>query len=103
MQRSELEHVLRAAGAISDVREWIIVDSQAMIVESPNTGGVHCICPHPSDLAVSKLVAWREKDRDFVQALIRHHITSVSEIEERLEEMDDETANRVRPQLRQLL
>lgn len=171
MRRSELEHVLRAAGAISDVREWIIVGSQAIlgsvpdapaelvvsqevdlytpqseyasdlidgsigerspfhetfgyyahgigpetavlptrwrsrasIVESANTGGVRGICPHPSDLAVSKLVAWREKDRDFVQALIRHRITSVPEIEERLEEMDNATADRVRPRLRQLL
>ena len=170
MRRNELEHVLRAAGAISDVREWIIVGSQAIlgtlpnapselvvseevdlyapgsehasdlidgsigerspfhetfgyyahgigpetatlpsqwrsrasIVESPNTGGVRGICPHPSDLAVSKLVAWREKDRDFVRALLTHQITNLPEIEARLRELDMETAERVRPRLRQL-
>lgn len=31
-------------------------------------GRAHCLEPH--DLAVAKLVAWREKDRDFVEALL---------------------------------
>ena len=168
MRRSDLEHVLRAAGAISAIREWVIVGSQAIlgavpnapdellvsqevdlyapqseaasdlidgsigerspfhetfgyyahgvgpetatlppqwrtraiIVKSEATGGVSGICPHPSDLAVSKLAAWREKDREFVGALVRHRITSIAEIEERLQELDAETAERMRPRLR---
>jgi hypothetical protein len=167
MTRNDLEHVLRAAGAISGVGEWIIVGSQAIlgahpdapgeivvsqevdlyapgdesasdlidgsigerspfhetfgyyahgvgsetatlpshgrnraiIVRSEATGGVTGICPDPSDLAVSKLAAWREKDRDFVVALLRHHITNVSEIEERLHELEPEMAARIRPRL----
>src|SRR5688500_18285507 len=152
MTRRELEHVLRAAGAIAGVYEWVIVGSQAILgarpdapdevlvsqevdlyapademasdlidgsigerspfheifgyyahgvgaatailpaqwrsraieIRSDNTGGVTGICPHPSDLAVSKLAAWREKDREFVGALIRHGITTAEEIEARL-------------------
>lgn len=168
MTRSELEHVLRAAGAISGVGEWIIVGSQAIlgafpdapeeilvsqevdlyasgdesasdlidgsigerspfhdtfgyyahgvgpetatlpahwrkraiVVQSEATGGVSGVCPDPSDLAVSKLAAWREKDREFVEALLRHRITSVSAIEERLHELEPETAARIRLRLR---
>jgi hypothetical protein len=170
MQRSDLEHVLRAAGAISDVREWVIVGSQAIlgaipdapadllvsqevdlyapqseaasdlidgsigerspfhdtfgyyahgvgpetatlprewrsravVVESDATNGVRGICPHPSDLAISKLVAWREKDREFVEGLLLHRITTIDEIEARLQELDTETAARIRPRLRSL-
>jgi len=58
------------------------------------------ICPHPSDLAISKLAAWREKDRDFVAALLRHGITTAAEIEERLSEVSDAMAMTIRPRLR---
>ena len=168
MRRSELEHVLRAAGAISDVREWVIVGSQAILGSVPNapadlvisqevdlyapqseeasdlidgsigerspfhetfgyyahgvgpetatlpqqwrsrasvvrseaTGGVSGICPHPSDLAVSKLAAWREKDQDFVRGLMQHGITNAAEIELRLNELDPEIAARIHARLR---
>lgn len=167
MRRSELEHVLRAAGAISGIREWVIVGSQAILgarpdapdevlvseeidlyapgdeaasdlidgsigerspfhdtfgyyahgvgaatatfpaqwrtravaIRSDNTGGVTGICPHPSDLAISKLAAWREKDREFVRALLRHGITTAEEIELRLSELEPEVAARIRPRL----
>lgn len=36
MRRSELEHVLRAAGAISGVHEWVIVGSQAILGARPD-------------------------------------------------------------------
>jgi hypothetical protein len=164
VKRADLEHVLRAAGAISGVREWVVIGSQAILGARPDapdeilvsqevdiyaagnesasdlidgsigerspfhesfgyyahgvgqetailpphwrdraieikteaTGGVTGICPHPSDLAVSKLAAWREKDRQFVAALLRHDITTSDEIEARLEELDSESANRLR-------
>src|SRR4051812_3181297 len=157
MNRDQLEHVLRAAGAISGHTEWVIVGSQAILGPVPNapaeitvseeldlyapgdeqasdlidgsigerspfhetfgyyahgvgaetailparwkeraviirsgaTGGVTGICPHPADLAISKLAAWREKDREFVRALLRHGITTSGEIEVRLSELDD--------------
>lgn len=167
MKRGDLEHVLRAAGAITGVTEWIVVGSQAIlgavpdapaeligseevdlyapndesasdlvdgsigerspfhetfgyyahgvgdetavfprdwqtravVVRSSETGGVTGICPHPSDLAVSKLAAWREKDREFVEALLRHRITTTDEIAHRLRELDDERASLLRPRL----
>lgn len=167
MNRHQLEHILRAAGAITGHTEWVIVGSQAILgpvpnapaeltvseeldlyapgdehasdlidgsigerspfheafgyyahgvgaetatlpprwraraveIRSENTGGVAGICPHPSDLAVSKLAAWREKDREFVAALLRHAITNVHEIEERLSELDELTASRLRPRM----
>lgn len=171
MNREQLEHILRAAGAITGRNEWVIVGSQAIlgavadapdeitvseeldlyapgdehasdlidgsigerspfhetfgyyahgvgaetailpprwreravIVRSEATVGVTGICPHPSDLAISKLAAWREKDREFIDALLRHGITTSAEIEERLAELDEDIAARIRSRLRSAL
>lgn len=171
MNREQLEHILRAAGAITGRNEWVIVGSQAIlgavadapaeitvseeldlyapgdeqasdlidgsigerspfhetfgyyahgvgaetatlparwrdraaIVRSDATAGVAGICPHPSDLAVSKLAAWREKDREFIGALLRHGITTPADIEARLAELDGATAAQIRSRLRSLL
>ena len=37
MTRSELEHILRAAGAISGVSEWVIIGSQAILGAFPDS------------------------------------------------------------------
>lgn len=171
MNREQLEHILRAAGAITGRMEWVIVGSQAIlgavadapgeitvseeldlyspgdeqasdlidgsigerspfhetfgyyahgvgaetatlpaqwrdravVIRSDATAGVTGICPHPSDLAVSKLAAWREKDREFIAALLRHGITTPREIEERLAELDIATASQIRSRLRTAL
>jgi hypothetical protein len=171
MKRDELEHVLRAAGAITGVSTWVIIGSQAILGAMPNaptellvsqevdlyapadeaasdlvdgsigekspfhesfgyyahgvgqetailpsrwreravaihtpfTGGVTGICPDPVDLAISKLAAWREKDQEFVRVLVQRQIASVNEIIERLDEVDEETATRIRGRLRGLL
>ena len=168
MTRSALEHLLRAAAAITNDRHFVVIGSQAILGQFPQapdallvsieadlyprdalqksdlidgaigelsafhetfgyyahgvgaetailpsqwrdravtirsaaTGGVTGICPDPSDLAVSKLAAWREKDRDFVATLMRHGITTEAEIEERLTELDPATASTIRPRLR---
>ena len=49
-----------------------------------NTGGATGLCLEVHDLAVSKLVAGREKDIEFVRGLIRHGLTRVEVIRERL-------------------
>jgi hypothetical protein len=45
MRRADLEHVLRAAGAITGEREWVIVGSQAILGAVPDA---------PRDLLVSQ-------------------------------------------------
>lgn len=170
MRRSELEHVLRAAGAIAGVYEWVVIGSQAILgarpdapdevvvsqevdlyapddeaasdlidgsigekspfhdtfgyyahgvgprtavlprawrnrattIRSDATGGVTGICPDPADRAVSKLVAGREKDREFVLALLRHGLTTREAIESRLVELESDTAERVLSRLTSL-
>jgi hypothetical protein len=76
---------------------------RAVFIRTEATAGVTGICPHPSDLAISKLAAWREKDREFVGALLRHGITTPREIEERLLELDDRVAAEIRPRLRAVM
>ena len=148
MRRSELEHVIRAAGAIAGVRELVIIGSQAILGQHPdapeelltsidvdiyppddpqraavidgsigelspfheqfgyyahgvgpetaqlprnwrnrteavinaNTGGVTGLCLGPSDLAVSKMLAGREKDLEFVRAMGKHGLIRESEL-----------------------
>lgn len=167
MKRDELEHILRAAGAITGVSTWVIVGSQAILGTVPNapkellvsqevdlyapddeaasdlvdgsigekspfhetfgyyahgvgrqtailpsrwrdravaiqtsaTDGVLGICPEPTDLAISKLAAWREKDQDFVRVLVHHEIVKQETIRARLDELDEETATRIRDRL----
>ena len=143
MRRSDLEHVIRAAGKIAGERELVIIGSQAVLgqfpeapaallrsmeadlyplsrpeladkvdgaigegskfhqthgyyaqgvgpdtailpkgwqqrlvrIENPNTEGIAGLCLEVHDLAISKYVAGREKDREFTRALVRHEMT----------------------------
>ena len=169
-EASEVEHVLRAAGAITGIGTWVLVGSQAILgaypdapgdlltsdeidlfapdderasdlvdgsigekspfhetfgyyghgvgprtavlpkrwqerairIASPATGGVTGICPHPTDLAISKIVAWRDKDQVFVRALVQHGLVSVADLRARLEEVDSEIAERIAPRITRL-
>lgn len=53
-------------------------------VHNQNTGGGTGLCLEIHDLAVSKLVAGREKDVDFLGGLLRHRLVQVPVIRERL-------------------
>jgi hypothetical protein len=53
-------------------------------VHNQNTGGGTGLCLEIHDLAVSKLVAGREKDYDFVGGLLRHHLVQAPVFRERL-------------------
>lgn len=143
MRRSDLEHLIRAAGRISGARELVIIGSQAVLgqfpdaplallasmeadlyplarpeladevegaigegsafhqthgyyaqgvgpetatlpagwrkrlvrVDNENTGGYAGLCLEVHDLAISKYVAGREKDREFTRELARHGMT----------------------------
>ncbi len=53
-------------------------------IRNENTGGGTGLCLEIHDLAVSKLVAAREKDLDFTGALLRNRLANPEVIEERL-------------------
>lgn len=154
MTRSDLEHLIRAAGTIAGDRELVIIGSQAVLgqfpdapgvlsrsmeadlyplsrpeladsidgaigegspfhqthgyyaqgvgpdtatlprnwqkrlirIENPNTGGFAGLCLEVHDLAISKYVAGREKDREFTQALARYEMTNKMILFQRLGE-----------------
>ena len=58
--------------------------SRLVKVENSNTMGAVGWCLEPHDLAVSKLAAAREKDLEFVGAMIRLKLVSVDVLRERL-------------------
>ncbi|MGH8759141.1 MAG: DUF6036 family nucleotidyltransferase [Burkholderiales bacterium] len=152
MQRSDLEHLIRAAGRIADEHELVIIGSQAILgqfpdapaalvrsmeadiyplsrpeladkvdgaigegskfhqthgyfaqgigpdtatlpkgwrqrlvrIENQNTSGYVGLCLEVHDLAISKYVAGREKDREFTRELARHGMTDRVTLLERL-------------------
>jgi hypothetical protein len=53
-------------------------------VRNQNTGGGTGLCLEIHDLAVSKLVAGREKDVAFIGGLLRHHLVQAAIIRDRL-------------------
>jgi hypothetical protein len=53
-------------------------------VSNENTGGGTGLCLEVHDLAVSKLVAGREKDLDFLTGVLRHRLAQVQTIKMRL-------------------
>lgn len=53
-------------------------------VHNQNTGGGTGLCLEVHDLAVSKLVAGREKDMTFLSALLRHRLADTTAIRLRL-------------------
>jgi hypothetical protein len=152
MKRHELEHLIRAAGAITGADEIVVIGSQAILaaridlppalmisaeadlftfrdpkdsdlidgsigegspfhetfgyyaqgvwedtatlpagwrerliqIQNENTRNVSALCLEPHDLAVSKLVAGREKDRVFIEEMQRHHMLDGSVLLERI-------------------
>ena len=53
-------------------------------IRNENTGGGIGLCLEVNDLAVSKLIAGREKDLSFIRALLRHGLAKPEVIRERL-------------------
>lgn len=153
MNRSQLEHIIRASSAITLEREFIVIGSQSVLGAHPdappelrrsmdldlypkrrpdasvvidgaigegsrfhqtfgyyahgvgpetavlpagwsdrlialtneNTDGATAWCLDPADLAVSKLVAGRDTDRDFVRALVAHRLVDGTTVSDRLQ------------------
>jgi hypothetical protein len=53
-------------------------------IQTPNTGGGRGLCLEVHDLAVSKLVAGREKDLNFISGLLRNHLVKPETVRSRL-------------------
>ena len=53
-------------------------------IRNQNTGGGTGLCLEIHDLAISKLVAGREKDLGFIQGLLRHRLAQVDTLRTRL-------------------
>lgn len=152
MKRSEVEHVLRAAAAITQENSFFVVGSQAILMAFPHApqellasreldlfpalhpekadlidgaigamssfdqtfgyhadgvgpetavmpsdwrtreqlhyvGDVTVICPEIHDLAVSKCVAGREKDADFVRTLLKHQMIDLKMLIARIQSL----------------
>ena len=66
-------------------RGW---ESRLIPVQNENTQGATGWCVEAHDLAISKLVAGREKDHQFVAALLKHRMVQKPLLGERLESVD---------------
>ena len=155
MERSQLEHIIRAAAAILDTDEFIVVGSQSILgahpnapaslkvsieadlyprlhpersealaaigelspfhdtfniyadgvseetttlpegwrdrlvkVQNKNTNGATAWCLDPTDLAIAKHVAGREKDIEFTATMARHGLIDATAFVERLQTVD---------------
>lgn len=51
-------------------------------------GDITVVCPDLHDIAVSKCVAGRDKDADYVRALLRHHMIDVATLKTRVRALD---------------
>jgi hypothetical protein len=170
MKREHLEHIIRAAGAIAQVKEIIIIGSQAILgsytnppknlivsmevdlyppeniekadlidgsigEESPfhetfgyyahgigpetailpknwkdrtsiicnkNTNNIKGICIHPIDIAVSKLLAGRKKDLNYVKIMLENMILKKVDITNILSELSIENKKMIITSLKQI-
>jgi hypothetical protein len=163
MQRSELEHIIRASGDVAQDNEIVIIGSQSIlgqfpdapirllasmeadvyprhnperadkvdgaigegssfhelhgyyaqgvgpetavlpsgwkrrvvVIKNENTNGIAGLCLEVHDLAISKLVAGRTKDLEFIRALIQHEMIRKNTLLTRLAEAElQETEHR---------
>ena len=61
---------------------------------TPRTGGVTAWCLDPNDLFASKLAAWREKDRQFLRAMLRRKLARPGIVKRRIEELPVSSSHR---------
>jgi len=70
-------------------------------ISNENTKGVTGLCLEVHDLAISKLIAGRLKDLEFVQELVRNKMIQQETIKERLvaTELTEKECNRIRTRI----
>ena len=70
--------------------------TRTQLEHTPATAGATGLCLDVHDLAVSKLIAGREKDLDFLTALFTHRLADPAVVRTRLDSTD------IAPQVRAL-
>ena len=68
--------------------------SRLIAVKNENTNGVTGYCLEAHDLAISKMIAMRPKDLEFVQELVRHDMIKKKTMLHRLKQTDIEDSTR---------
>jgi len=68
-------------------------------VETPNTGGTVGLCLSPVDLAISKLLAGRPKDFDFVRGMLQAELVTESDVKAVISELAPAQARLVEDRL----
>jgi hypothetical protein len=76
VNRAQLEHVATLPSG------W---ESRLVRVEGPGTAGAVGLCLDPHDLAISKLIAGREKDLDYLAVAIGARLLSHEALQHLLE------------------
>ena len=66
-------------------KDW---ESRLVTVNNENTHGVTGYCLEVHDLAISKMIAMRPKDLEFVQELVRHDMIEKKTVLRRLKQTD---------------
>ncbi|MBX3250915.1 MAG: hypothetical protein KF901_27300 [Myxococcales bacterium] len=59
-------------------------EARLVMVKNPNTRGAAGLCLEVHDLAISKLVPWREKDQRFLRGLVDHRMVTREVLDQRL-------------------
>jgi hypothetical protein len=75
--------------------------SRLIAVSNANTRGAIGWCLEAHDLVLSKYVAWREKDREFVRVAIQHRLVDVDELLRRVDDLpvDESRRTAIRDQI----
>ena len=58
-------------------------EERAIRFDAPGLAGVVCLCPEVNDIALSKICAWREKDRVWLEAGINTGVLSLDAMKAR--------------------
>lgn len=74
-----------------------------MRIQNENTQGIIGLCLSPLDLAISKLAAGREKDLQFVTAMLKHKMIAPENVRHLFSELDSETSRNIEHRLQRCL
>jgi hypothetical protein len=74
--------------------------SRLVRLQNENTNNIAGLCLSMPDLVVSKLAAGRGKDLEFIQAVFRHGLLKVADLDSVLSELNEVTRASIEPRLK---